>query len=197
MNFNADEAREKLFQAIDPKNPYSLDDFNEEFSNISHTAREFNQNSERYKIDVNFVNKSDNPNPEYAHEGDSGFDIRANLENPIIIKSGKRHLIPTGLYFELPPNVELQIRSRSGLALRSGIAVLNSPGTVDNCYRGEIGVILINHGEDEFLVKHGDRIAQGVLAYVSANNFMKLNEVTEISDNTTRSTNGYGSSGIR
>jgi dUTP pyrophosphatase len=197
MNFNADEAREKLFQAIDPKNPYSLDDFNEEFSNISHTAREFNQNSERYKIDVNFVNKSDNPNPEYAHEGDSGFDIRANLENPIIIKSGKRHLIPTGLYFELPPNVELQIRSRSGLALRSGIAVLNSPGTVDNCYRGEIGVILINHGEDEFLVKHGDRIAQGVLAYVSANNFMKLNQVNELISDSERGEKGFGSTGVK
>lgn len=195
MDFDSDKIREKLFEALDLNNSYTLDDFNKEFSNVSHTAQ--NYKLESYKIDVNFINKSNNPNPEYAHEGDSGFDIRANLESSIIIKAGKRHLIPTGLYFELPPNVELQVRSRSGLALKNGVAVLNSPGTVDNCYRGEVGVILINHGEEDFEVKHGDRIAQGVLAYVSAKNIMNLKEVKEINDNTSRGSNGYGSSGVK
>lgn len=195
MDFDSDKIREKLFEALDLNNSYTLDDFNKEFSNVSHTAQ--NYKLESYKIDVNFINKSNNPNPEYAHEGDSGFDIRANLESSIIIKAGKRHLIPTGLYFELPPNVELQVRSRSGLALKNGVAVLNSPGTVDNCYRGEVGVILINHGEEDFEVNHGDRIAQGVLAYVSAKNIMNLKEVKEINDNTSRGSNGYGSSGVK
>lgn len=195
MDFDSDKIREKLFEALDLNNSYTLDDFNKEFSNVSHTAQ--NYKLESYKIDVNFINKSNNPNPEYAHEGDSGFDIRANLESPIIIKPGKRQLIPTGLYFELPPNVELQVRSRSGLALKKGVVVLNSPGTVDNCYRGEVGVILINHGEEDFEVNHGDRIAQGVLAYVSAKNIMNLKEVKEINDNTSRGSNGYGSSGVK
>lgn len=195
MDFDSDKIREKLFEALDLNNSYTLDDFNKEFSNVSHTAQ--NYKLESYKIDVNFINKSNNPNPEYAHEGDSGFDIRANLESPIIIKPGKRQLIPTGLYFELPPNVELQVRSRSGLALKKGVVVLNSPGTVDNCYRGEVGVILINHGEEDFEVNHGDRIAQGVLAYVSAKNIMNLKEVKEINDNTNRGSNGYGSSGVK
>lgn len=194
MDFDSDKIRKKLFEALDLNNSYTLDDFNKEFSNVSHTAQ--NYKLESYKIDVNFINKSNNKNPEYAHDGDSGFDIRANLESSIIIKPGKRHLIPTGLYFELPPNVELQVRSRSGLALKNGVAVLNSPGTVDNCYRGEVGVILINHGEEDFEVKHGDRIAQGVLAYVSAKNIMNLKEVKEINDNTSRGSNGYGSSGV-
>lgn len=196
MNINGEDVTKKLYNAIDPNHPYTMDDFDAEFNSVNPPTTAISSPDD-FKIPVKFVNKSNNPNPDYAHDGDSGFDIRANLETQIVITPGERRLIPTGLYFELPPQMELQIRSRSGLALKNGIVVLNSPGTVDNSYRGEIGVILINHGDEEFLIKHGDRIAQGVFAYVSAKNLIKLEEVKKISDDTDRGSAGYGSSGIK
>ena len=93
--------------------------------------------------------------PEYAHDGDSGFDLVANNDGDIVLTKGNRFCVPTGLAVVVPVGYELQVRSRSGLALKNGIAVLNSPGTVDAGYRGEIGVILINHGDDDFVIKNG------------------------------------------
>lgn len=147
-------------------------------------------------IDFKFANKSTNPNPEFATVGSSGFDLRANLETPIPMLPSSRHIIPTGLYFELPKDFEIQVRSRSGLAANHGIAVLNSPGTIDEDYRGEVKVILINHGDTTFVVNHGDRIAQAVIAEVVSKVVVNLIQVDEVSQDTMRSSGGFGHTGI-
>lgn len=186
-----DKMREKIMDIVNPDLDYSQDDFDKEFANA-------NQINTSFKLDINFTNKSNNPNPEYATNGSSGFDLRANLDTEVTIpaKSG-RAIIPTGLFFELPSNFEMQIRPRSGLAAKNGVTVLNSPGTIDSDYRGEIKVILINHGEEDFKINHGDRIAQGVIASVINNNIFNLNQVNEINDDTQRSSGGFGSTGIK
>ncbi len=148
-------------------------------------------------IDFRFVNKSNNPNPEFATIGSSGFDLRANLEADIPMLPSSIHIIPTGLYFELPEDFEIQVRPRSGLAAKNGITVLNSPGTVDSDYRGEIKVILINHSDTTFTIKHGDRIAQAVIAEVVSKVVIKLKQVDELSTSTIRSTGGFGHTGIK
>lgn len=148
---------------------------------------------------VQIVNKSSNPLPTYSTTYSAGMDIRANLKNDegndeiISIAPGERVLIPTGLYIQLPYGYEAQIRPRSGLALKYGITVLNTPGTIDADYRGEIGVCLINHGNDTFDVHHGDRIAQIVFAQVEQ---VALVEVSELV-NTKRGTGGFGHTGIK
>lgn len=154
-------------------------------------------------IDFRFANKSTNPNPEFATVGSSGFDLRANLpltegilDNIIVISSGHRAIIPTGLYFELPEDFEIQIRPRSGLAAKNGITVLNAVGTVDADYRGEIKVILINHSDGTYVVKHGDRIAQAVIAEVVSKVVINFKQVDEISTDTVRSTGGFGHTGL-
>lgn len=182
--------RQRILDIIDPDVEYTQEDFNEEFSKI-------NYSNDSFKLNISFVNKSKNPNPEYATSGSSGFDLRANLETPIDIPSGDVKIIPTGLYFELPENMEIQVRPRSGLAAKNGVTVLNTPGTVDSDYRGEIKVILINHGKETFTIQNGDRIAQGVVASVMSKNIIQLNQVKEVSDNTTRSSGGFGSTGIQ
>ena len=144
---------------------------------------------------MKFVNKSDNPDPEYATEGSSGFDLRANLSQSMVIESGKFDMVPTGLYFDIPDNFEIQVRPRSGLAAKNGVTVLNTPGTVDSDYTGEVKVILINHGEEDFIINHGDRIAQAVVSTVSAKNVIKLEKISEISKNTERASGGFGSTG--
>jgi dUTP pyrophosphatase len=149
-----------------------------------------------FKLDVKFKNESDNEDPKYAKEGDSGFDLRANLSGSITLGSLERALVPTGLYFELPPNFELQVRPRSGLAAKNGVTVLNTPGTVDNLYRGELKVILVNLSKDEFTVNHGDRIAQAVISPVTNDNVLILNKVDEISLETDRGSDGFGSTGV-
>lgn len=153
-------------------------------------------NVEAFKLDVKFKNESDNEDPKYAKEGDSGFDLRANLSGSITLGSLERVLVPTGLYFELPPNFELQVRPRSGLAAKNGVTVLNTPGTVDNLYRGELKVILVNLSKDEFTVNHGDRIAQAVISPVTNDNVLILNKVDEISLETDRGSGGFGSTGV-
>lgn len=148
---------------------------------------------------VQIVNKSSNPLPTYSTEYSAGMDLRANLKDEkgndeiISIAPGERVLIPTGLYIQLPYGYEGQIRPRSGLALKYGITVLNTPGTIDADYRGEIGVCLINHGNDTFDVHHGDRIAQIVFAQVKQ---AALVEVSELVD-TKRGTGGFGHTGIK
>ena len=148
---------------------------------------------------VQVVNKSSNPLPKYSTEYSAGMDLRANLKDEegndevISIAPGKRVLIPTGLYLSIPYGYEGQIRPRSGLALKYGITVLNTPGTIDADYRGEIGVCLINHGNDTFDVHHGDRIAQIVFAQVEQ---VALVEVSELV-NTKRGDGGFGHTGIK
>ncbi len=144
-------------------------------------------------IGVDVKNISNNPLPEYKTKGASGMDVRAFLQEPIIIKPGERSLVPTGLFFDLPENLEIQVRSRSGLAINSGIAVLNSPGTVDADYKGEVKVILINLGDKEFKINNGDRIAQLVFSEV---NRVSLKEV-ELISSSLRDNNGFGSTGIK
>ena len=131
--------------------------------------------------------------PSYAHEGDAGADIRAVLDEDIVIPPHEWVAVPTGLYAEIPVGWEIQIRPRSGLALRKGITVLNSVGTVDSNYRGEIKVILVNHSGESFRVQDGDRVAQMVVAPVTQAEFV---EVGELSD-TDRSSGGFGSTGVK
>jgi dUTP pyrophosphatase len=134
---------------------------------------------------------SDTPLPEYSTEGSSGMDIRAAVEDQIKVASGKVALVPTNLSAELPIGYEIQVRPRSGLAANNGIGVLNSPGTIDSDYRGEIKVILFNFGENDFIINRGDRIAQLVIAEVI------LAEVKEVTDLNTsiRGEGGFGHTG--
>lgn len=115
------------------------------------------------KLKVRILNESSNALPEYATGGSAGMDIRANLNEDLVIRPGERVLVPTGLFIELQDGYEAQIRPRSGLAIKQGITCLNSPGTIDSDYRGEIRVILINHSQEEQRIHHGDRIAQMVV----------------------------------
>ncbi len=148
---------------------------------------------------VQIVNKSSNPLPTYSTEYSAGMDLRANLKNDegndeiISITPGERVLIPTGLYIQLPYGYEAQIRPRSGLALKYGITVLNTPGTIDADYRGEIGVCLINHGNNTFDVHHGDRIAQIVFAQVEQAALVEVSELV----NTKRGDGGFGHTGVK
>jgi len=135
----------------------------------------------------------DLPLPSYETIASAGMDIRAALEAPIILKSGERKLIPTGLQMALPEGFEAQIRPRSGLAIRNGITMLNTPGTIDADYRGEVKVIAINHGEEDFEVSHGDRIAQMVIAPVTQFPVVEVDEL----DETDRGDGGFGSTGVK
>ena len=130
--------------------------------------------------------------PEYKTSGSAGADLRALIEDPIILKPMQGCLIPTGLSVELPKGIELQVRPRSGLALKHGITVLNTPGTVDSDYRGELAVLLINLGNEDFKIENGDRIAQAVIAQAIQADFVQKDELS----NTERGAGGYGSTGI-
>lgn len=154
------------------------------------------QQQEYAQISVKFINKSTNEDPKFAYEGDSGFDLRADIDEPITINPGERYLVPTGLYFELVKGLELQVRPRSGLAIKHGITVLNSPGTVDSHYRGEVKVPLINHGKEPFQILKGDRIAQGVIMPVYGEGKVNLTKTDNINE-TVRGEGGFNSSGIK
>ena len=129
--------------------------------------------------------------PKYKTEGSSGMDLKALIEKPIIIKPQNSVLIPTGLSIAIPEDVEAQIRPRSGLAAKSSISVLNTPGTIDSDYRGEIKIILFNHGKEEFIVNNGDRIAQMILMPVLKAEFEEIKELPK----TVRGSGGFGSTG--
>lgn len=144
-------------------------------------------------MEIKLVNKSHHPLPQYETQASAGVDLRAYVPNPIVLKPMERALIPTGLYLELPIGVEAQVRSRSGLALKKGISVLNAPGTVDADYRGEVGVILINLSQEDFTINDGDRIAQLVLARHERATF----ELVETLSETQRGAGGFGSTGIQ
>jgi len=141
---------------------------------------------------IQIINKSKHPIPSYETEGSAGMDLRASIDAAITLKPLERAIIKTGLYIALPIGFEAQVRPRSGLAAKKGITVLNSPGTVDADYRGEIGVILINLSNEEFVVNDGERIAQLVIA---KHERLKWEEVA-ILDNTERGVGGFGSTGV-
>ena len=141
---------------------------------------------------VKVVNKGRQPLPQYATPQSAGMDLRANLDEPITLNPMERRLIPTGLYIALPPGYEAQVRPRSGLALKHGITVLNSPGTIDADYRGEVGVLLINLSHEPFTVNDGERIAQKVVARHEQAAF----EPVEVLDETERGAGGYGHTGM-
>ena len=146
-----------------------------------------------HTIPVNIINQSSNPLPEYATEGSSGMDIRANLLEPVNLQPLERQLIPTGLFIELPNGYEAQMRPRSGLALKQGITCLNSPGTVDADYRGELKVILINLSNTAQQINHGDRIAQLVIAKTEK---AQLQLSTQL-NGSARGDGGFGHTGIK
>lgn len=142
-------------------------------------------------IAIRVVNNSSNELPEYATVGSAGMDLRASLSEPIILQPLERRLIPTGLFFEIPLGYEVQIRPRSGLAFKHGITVLNSPGTIDADYRGEIGVLLVNLSQEPFTIEHGERVAQMVVAAHEQATFTQ----TESLNSTERGAGGFGSTG--
>lgn len=142
-------------------------------------------------MNVQIINKSKHDLPDYATEHSAGMDIRANLSEPVLLKPLQRCLIPTGLYIALPVGYEAQIRPRSGLAIKKGISVLNSPGTIDADYRGEICIILVNLSSDDFLIEDGERIAQMVIA----KHEQAVWEQVEVLTETQRGAGGFGHTG--
>jgi dUTP pyrophosphatase len=140
---------------------------------------------------IKIVNRSKHPLPDYSTEASAGMDIRANIDREIILGPLDRALIPTGLFIELPVGFEAQIRPRSGLAIRSGISVLNSPGTIDADYRGEIGIIIVNLSNEEYTVKDGERICQMIVA---KHERVEWNEV-DVLEETKRGEGGFGHTG--
>ena len=141
---------------------------------------------------IEVINKGHQPLPAYATAQSAGMDLRANIDAPVVLKPMERRLIPTGLFIALPQGYEAQVRPRSGLALKKGITVLNSPGTIDADYRGEIGVLLINLSSEDFVVNDGERIAQMVLARHETAEFIAVDVLNE----TERGAGGYGHTGV-
>ena len=142
---------------------------------------------------IKIINTSSHALPNYETIASAGMDIRAHIEAPITLKSLERTIVKTGLFIELPIGYEAQVRPRSGLAAKKGITVLNSPGTVDADYRGEIGVILVNLSQDDFVIENGERIAQLIIAKHERAEWL---EVTELSE-TSRGEGGFGSTGVK
>ena len=142
-------------------------------------------------VQIKIVNTSANPLPQYATKGSSGMDVRASLDIPITLQSLERTLIPTGLFVEIPNGYEIQIRPRSGLAIKQGITCLNTPGTIDSDYRGEIKIILINLSSEEQVINPGDRIAQMIIQKTKRAEFVQV----EILNETERAAGGFGHTG--
>lgn len=142
---------------------------------------------------VQIINKSKHSLPQYATSSSAGMDLRANLDNPIVLKPLQRCLVPTGLYIALPEGFEAQIRPRSGLALKKGITLLNTPGTIDADYRGEIGVIVINLSAEDFIIEDGERIAQMVIARYEQAEWQGV----EVLEDTERGAGGFGHTGVK
>jgi dUTP pyrophosphatase len=142
-------------------------------------------------VQINIINESPYPLPSYATEGSSGMDLRANLKESVSIRNLERILIPTGLFIELPEGYEAQVRPRSGLAIKQGITCLNSPGTIDSDYRGEIKIILVNLSGEEQVIQPGDRIAQMVIQKVEKAHWKESEKISS----TARNTGGFGHTG--
>lgn len=144
-------------------------------------------------IKIKVINRGHQQLPAYATPQSAGMDLRANLDAPITLRPMERRLIPTGLHIALPEGYEAQVRPRSGLALKHGLTVLNTPGTIDADYRGEIGVVLINLSQEDFVVNDGERIAQMVIAHHEQGDFVVVKEL----DETERGEGGYGHTGVK
>ena len=144
-------------------------------------------------MEIKIINKSQHPLPNYETLASAGMDLRANLLEPITLKPLERAIVKTGLFIEIPIGYEAQVRPRSGLAAKKGITVLNSPGTVDADYRGEIGVILVNLSNEDFIVENGERIAQLIIAKHERAVWIEAEELTE----TSRGEGGFGSTGVK
>ncbi len=187
--FGMEEAQALLARVMDPNDDYTQEDFMKECDEAGNLVETSS------KIDISFVNESDNQDPDWETSGSAGFDLRASENGSIGPNDFK--VVPTGLFFDLPENFEIQVRPRSGLAAKKGVTVLNSPGTIDSDYTGEIKVILINHGKNTFDIAKGDRIAQAVITTVTAKNIIKLNKVSKIEKDTERGTGGFGSTGVK
>jgi dUTP pyrophosphatase len=142
---------------------------------------------------INIINKSQHQLPNYETIASAGMDMRANIQEPITIKSLERTMVPTGLFIELPIGYEAQVRPRSGLAYKNGVTCLNSPGTIDADYRGELKVILVNLSHDDFTINNGDRIAQMVIAKHERAEFIEVQELSS----TERGAGGFGSTGVK
>ncbi len=156
---------------------------------VKYVNSQLNKNNNVMKVQI--INKSKHDLPQYATPLSAGMDLRANLDAPVTLKPLQRCLIPTGLYIALPDGYEAQIRPRSGLALKKGITLLNTPGTIDADYRGEIGVILVNLSPEDFVVEDGERIAQMVIARYEKAEWTEV----EILDETERGAGGFGHTG--
>lgn len=143
------------------------------------------------EVKIKIINRSANPLPAYATEGSSGMDIRASLQNPLELKPFERCLVPTGLFLEIPMGYEVQIRPRSGLAIKQGLTCLNTPGTIDSDYRGEVRVILINLSSENQVIQSGDRIAQMVIQKVEKAQWEETEEISA----TERNAGGFGHTG--
>ena len=144
-------------------------------------------------VQVSIINRSHHALPSYSTPLSAGMDIRANLDAPITLQPGERKLIPTGLFIALPEGYEAQIRPRSGLAIKHGITVLNSPGTIDADYRGEIGIIIINHSDKAFVIEDGERVGQMVVARYERVAWEETNTL----DETERGAGGFGHTGVK
>ena len=143
-------------------------------------------------VEIRIVNRGRQPLPQYATAGSAGMDLRADIDEPIVLRHLERRLIPTGLFIALPEGYEAQVRPRSGLALKHGLTVLNAPGTIDADYRGEVGVVLVNLSQEDFTIRAGERIAQMVIARCEQAQFC----VVETLDETERGAGGYGHTGV-
>ena len=144
-------------------------------------------------IEIKVVNRGRQPLPQYATKQSAGMDLRANIDEPIVLHPMERRLIPTGLFIALPEGYEAQVRPRSGLALKHGLTVLNAPGTIDADYRGEVGVVLINLSQEDFVINAGERIAPMVIARHEQAQFHLVEEL----DETERGAGGYGHTGVK
>lgn len=144
-------------------------------------------------VEIKVINKGSQPLPAYATPQSAGMDLRANIDAPVVLQPMERRLIPTGLFIALPEGYEAQVRPRSGLALKRGITVLNSPGTIDADYRGEVGVLLINLSQEAVTIDAGERIAQMVIARHEQAEFL----LVEVLDETERGAGGYGHTGTK
>lgn len=144
-------------------------------------------------VKIKIVNKGQQPLPTYATAQSAGMDLRANIDAPITLRPMERQLIPTGLYIALPEGFEAQVRPRSGLALKHGITVLNTPGTIDADYRGELKVLLVNFSNTDFVINTGERVAQMVIARYEKVDFEQVIEL----DDTERGAGGYGHTGVK
>ncbi len=183
------DLKDKL-EGVDMKNPQDL---LKRFGVDANEMNDFFMKSQEKKVILSYSNESENENPSYAYQSDSGFDLRSTEE--IWIQANDRRLIPTGLRLDIPDGYEIQVRSKSGLALNQGLFVLNSPGTVDSGYQGEIKVILFNTTNERIKINKGQKIAQAVLCPVVNGKWVNLVKVNNI-DKKDRNDNGFGSTGL-